>query len=732
MLIKFITRFIRPLGMFFIFLFASLCIFGSIVVRDIDRSTVLGNLLDYANSFENRFYDFRMRDHLDPQFRSNEIVLVKIDDYSLQKIGSWPIPRTEYARMLDKLSHFGAKVVAMDIMFPEKSPSYGQVSPDSELASAIRRFQQNGRRVFLSYNLHYLPDPNQEDPPLEMLNDAILTQNAAGAELEPQSIDLYTFPIQEFVSTEVGLGSINNKEDSDGIFRQYHLLSNIKTIYYGSLGLNAYEAFTDHKNTIRIFSNGTAELEIDGKTMEISSVGESKIRYVGDERNFPELSLYDLLSAKDNDEKMKNLLNGKLVFVGSTATGAHDLRPTPINSKMPGVYSHINMAHMLLHKHFFQNSNESVKYSLLILVAGMLILIGAGYFHNAFLEALSVVAIIFASYQLDQLYFLPNGYELKLFYVFFCFSACYSWSTFWEFWSANKEKKQIKGTFARYVAPTVVEEMLKDPEKLKIGGRKMDITCLFSDVRDFTSISENLSAADLAHSLNFYMSKMTDVVFDTKGTVDKYIGDAIVALWGAPLPIGNHAQSAVEAAIRMIDIIPGINEEFRRLGRPEFKVGIGLNSGECSVGNMGSDRIFSYTALGDNMNLGARLEGLCKYYGAQILISEYTLERLNSSIKVRPIDKVIVKGKTTPVGIFEVLHNNHPLKKDPEAFGFYQSAYQLFVMKNFPAALELYEQLLKTLGNDIPSLRFRDLCLKYINHPELVGEDFDVTKMTEK
>ena len=138
-----------------------------------------------------------------------------------------------------------------------------------------------------------------------------------------------------------------------------------------------------------------------------------------------------------------------------------------------------------------------------------------------------------------------------------------------------------------------------------------------------------MTATELAHSLNMYMGTMTDIVFDTKGTLDKYIGDAIVAIWGAPLEIGNHAQFAVEGAIRMMETLPSINEKFRQLGRPEFFIGIGLNSGECSVGNMGSERIFSYTALGDNMNLGARLEGLCKYYGTQILISDMTLARLD-------------------------------------------------------------------------------------------------------
>jgi adenylate cyclase len=275
--------------------------------------------------------------------------------------------------------------------------------------------------------------------------------------------------------------------------------------------------------------------------------------------------------------------------------------------------------------------------------------------------------------------------------------------------------------------------MLKHPDKLQVGGTKMDITCLFSDVRDFTKISEGLSATELAHSLNLYMGAMTDIVFDTKGTLDKYIGDAIVAIWGAPLPIGNHAQHAVEAAIKMIDSLPTINEEFRRLGRPEFLVGVGLNSGECSVGNMGSSRIFSYTALGDNMNLGARLESLCKHYGAQILISEMTRERLDlTNIKIRGIDKVVVKGKTTAVEIHEVLHAAHWLSKNLAAYERFTEAYKHYQAARFQEALDHFEALYALNPSDKPLKRLLGQCQKYIAEPEIVTENFEVTVMTEK
>jgi adenylate cyclase len=388
---------------------------------------------------------------------------------------------------------------------------------------------------------------------------------------------------------------------------------------------------------------------------------------------------------------------------------------------------------MLISKYLFAPENDSLKFSITLLILGLLIFILVHRFDNALIDLFVVMAMIAASYVADQNYFLPHGYRLKLFYCYFCFISTYSWHTFLNFYEANKEKRQIKGTFARYVAPTVVDEMLKDPENIQVGGKRMDITCLFSDVRDFTSISEGLSAQDLANMLNTYMNAMTDIVFETLGTLDKYIGDAIVAIWGAPLSIGNHAEHAVEAAIRMTEAMPAINEEFKRKGLPYFSVGIGLNTGECSVGNMGSTRIFSYTALGDNMNLGARLEGLCKYYGAQILISQNTLDRVDTQkIRTRPVDKVIVKGRTQAVGIYEVISRVHYMGKDPEALQFYLTGWQFFTHRNFRGALDVFEQILSSHPEDKVTKRLKILCEKYLADPALVTEDFDVTKMTEK
>jgi adenylate cyclase len=731
--LKYISKSIRSLGLFFIFFFAIFSIFGSLFMREIDSNSIFSKFLEYTISFESRFYDYRMRNQLDPNVKSKDVSLVMVDDYSLEKIGTWPIPRGLHADLINKLDGYGAKVIALDVLYPEKSPTCGPSSPDTVLATAFKSFQKDGKRVFLAYTSGTSNEDSLPEVPVEMLNDTVITQSSSDVNMHAYRIAKYTFPIKQFVDTEVGLGSISSYEDPDGSFRQYLMVLNIDTIYFGALGYNAWEAYLGKKQPIKIFDDGTGELTVNNNRLEINNRGETKIRFIGGLKNFDTASLFDVLKATKDDPTMIRKFKDKIVFVGSTALGAHDLRASPIDPKMPGVLAHMNVVNMLLTNYFYQPINDSVQYSIILLCIGMLIFFLTQRVGSAFLDFFVIHFIIISTYVADYYYFLPKGYELKLFYCFFCFIASYSWNTFLKFSETSKEKKQIKGTFARYVAPTIVDEMLKDPEKLQVGGFKRDITCLFSDVRDFTSISEGLSATELAHSLNFYMGRMTDIVFETKGTLDKYIGDAIVAFWGAPLEIGNHAQFAVEGAIKMIETLPLINEEFRKLGRPEFNVGVGLNSGECNVGNMGSDRIFSYTALGDNMNLGSRLEGLCKYYGTQILISENTLQRIDQEkIRVRPIDKVIVKGRTTPVQIFEVLHGWHFLTKDSEALNHYLSGWALFQRRNFSGALALFEQILVSYPEDKSSKRLQELCQKYINNPDLADEYFDVTKMTEK
>lgn len=276
------------------------------------------------------------------------------------------------------------------------------------------------------------------------------------------------------------------------------------------------------------------------------------------------------------------------------------------------------------------------------------------------------------------------------------------------------------------VAPSIVNELLKHPEKLKLGGEKKDITVFFSDVRDFTSISEKLSPEQLSHALNIYMTKMTDLLMEHDGTLDKYIGDAIVGYWGAPVETNDHAYKAIKSARAQIEALPEVNEQLRSEGLPEFEAGIGLNSGICSVGNMGSNEIFQYTALGDSMNLGARVEGLCKPYRSRLLISEFTYKKLTEEQKqeflIRRMDKVRVKGKEQAVEILEVVDKTHELYEYSEVIKDFNEAFALYLDQKFQAAIDK----LKAYSERFEDWSIKNLiekCQHYSQNPP--GSDWD-------
>ncbi|MFZ4714409.1 MAG: CHASE2 domain-containing protein [Bacteriovoracaceae bacterium] len=690
---------------------------------------------------ENSFHDSRYRDQMTSeqgQKQDKNIVLAEIDDESLQTIGRWPWSRTKWAQFIRIMKDAGAKVLSFDIIMSEPETACNEVSPDIALGEAIKDFQSvPGNHIIMPYVMTDLSGSYFKEMPDILYNYILDSRNKVGANFIKKKIENNTFPVKDILDADPGLGPIGVDPDPDGVFRQYPVVNNVDDTYYlPSMGLLAYELFTKNKTKLEVYENRDGKLKTKLGEVLLNFMGTAKIRYLGTSEYYPRISLEKILSPKPNLSEIKKIVENKIVYVGSTAVGAHDLRNTPIDNQMPGVYSHMNFTSTLLQNHFFQNENDSLRYSLMLLALGVIILISfQQLLGNAYVDILCLAGLLSGTYYLDKFYFLPNGYELKLFFTFFCYIGIYSWNTLLNFSAANKEKKQIKGTFSRYVAPAIVNQMLSEPDKLVLGGEKKNITCIFSDVRDFTSISEKLTATELSQCLNIYMSKMTDILFETYGTLDKYIGDAIVGYWGAPLELENHAYHGVRGALQMIEALPAINDQFEAQGFPIFKIGIGLNSGECSLGNMGSDKIFSYTALGDNMNLGARLEGLCKYYGVQINISEFTLNAIpedkRHEFKYRSLDIVRVKGKEKPVKIFEVLHSTHDFMKNEKALQAYESAYLYYLDQKFSEALQILDELSKLFPEDKPVKLLQNHCTDFLSHPP--GPNWDgVTTHKEK
>jgi adenylate cyclase len=732
-----IFRFIQVIGIVFIISICTLGTIYSIDERDINIIEIKQPLAAIAALLEDRFFDMRMKLTLgDSKKFEKRIILAAIDDESLSKIGRWPWNRNIVANVVDKLNSFGAKIISFDIFFSEPEKVCNAKSPDEDLAKSFERFQSKpGNKIILPYSVfakaaidNSVIDTEKyfKEAPEILLNFMMTTKSDDGSQFIPSIVERKVFPLDILIKQNTALSHIESYADNDGVFRHYPLVDNIDEINYPSLALQTYQYYTDDKTTLRVNANNKY-LETAHGHLDLNDMGETKVRWMGDRSSFPVVNMFTILNTPDNDPKMKKIFEGNIVYIGSTAYGAHDLRNTPIDAMLPGVYYHMNATHMLLDGFYFKANETSVKYTWLILAISSFIILSIMFLGNAILDFLAVNLIVISLYYIDTYYLIPKGYNLKIFFCILSVILCYSWSTFLHFYESNKEKKKIKGTFSRYLAPSIVNDLLKNPEKLKLGGEKKNITVFFSDVRDFTSISEKLTPEQLTTCLNIYMTMMTDTLFEHKGTLDKYIGDAMVAYWGAPVELENHAYWAVKGALQMIERLPAINEVFKKEGYPLFKHGIGLNTGECSVGNMGSNQIFSYTALGDSMNLGARLESLCKFYGVQLNISEYTKnaipDHLKNEFKFRTLDKVRVKGKENSVTIYEVLHSTHDLYSDDEALKNYELAFESYLKQDFSNSIESLKSLSNKYPEDKTFTRMLHICEDFKETPPATDWD---------
>jgi class 3 adenylate cyclase/uncharacterized membrane protein SpoIIM required for sporulation len=281
----------------------------------------------------------------------------------------------------------------------------------------------------------------------------------------------------------------------------------------------------------------------------------------------------------------------------------------------------------------------------------------------------------------------------------------------------EKQKMQIKGAFQQYVSPAIIDEIMKHPEKLKLGGEKKEMTIFFSDIRDFSTISEKLGPEQLVHVLNQYLSKMTDIILKNKGVVDKYIGDAIMAFWNAPLDVQNHEEIACQSSLEMIESLGILKKQWHDEKIPEINIGIGMNTGEAVVGNMGSAQRFDYTIMGDNVNIASRLEGLNKIYGTAIIISEFTYEKVKHKFACRELDFVRVKGKTKPLKIYELIGSKEEIKKQYLDFiNIFENALSLYKNGEWSEAVKTFEKALK-IKEDKPSRIFIERCAEFKKHP---------------
>ncbi|HVC10947.1 MAG TPA: adenylate/guanylate cyclase domain-containing protein, partial [Burkholderiales bacterium] len=463
--------------------------------------------------------------------------------------------------------------------------------------------------------------------------------------------------LAEFVRNAAAAGHFNPVIDSDGVVRRVPLLAEMDGAYYESLSLAMVRAVLGFPKIVPGYPAGGV-LQKDYSGLEWLGVGPLRIPvddtasalvpYRGPKYSFPYISLADVLFNRVKPEELR----GKIALIGATAPGLLDLRSTPVDNVYPGVEIHANLIAGMLDHDIKQKPAYMLGAEVLLLLIGgltlsMLIPLLSPLRATA-LSALGIVLIV----AFDVTLWVKANTVLPLATSLLMTVALYTVNMAYGYFVETRSKRQFAELFGQYVPPELVDKMAQDPEKYSMEGREEVLTVLFSDVRGFTSISESLLAKDLSAYINDYLTAMSLVIRSNRGTLDKYIGDAIMAFWGAPVEDPQHARNGVVTALQMQRRAAALNEEFRKKGWPEFRIGIGVNTGRMRVGDMGSKLRKAYTVMGDPVNLGSRLEGITKQYHVGILVGEET-RKVVSDVVFREVDRVRVKGKDEAVAIYE-------------------------------------------------------------------------------
>ena len=547
-------------------------------------------------------------------------------------------------------------------------------------------------------------------------------------------------------------GFFNAQQDMDGTIRRSRLLVRNGKHYMPSIAFKAFLVGNNYNANVQMVPNaqnpGTKEIgkititsndtgeEIQNYHLPIDGEGLLQVNYAGPQKIFPYVSLADLLTDDEDmeieqarfakgqleiiDKKRVNkreFINGKYFILGATAIGIFDLRVTPFDENYPGAETHVNVLDNLLSQNFLSPHPDEETHMLLVLL-GMgifltLALAKLGSVSGLLLSIMTLVSIAL----FDKYYLFEQGILVSVIFPLALTGSLYVVLTFYKYFTEERNKRELRSTFQKYVSPAIVDEVLKNPKNIELGGRKENITVLFSDIRGFTTISEKLDPRALSDLLNSYLTPMTDLVFENRGTLDKYMGDAVMAFFGAPIHYQQHPHFACRCALKMVEKLKELQMEYRKLGLPEIDIGIGLNTGDCSVGNMGSQTVRSYTVMGDAVNLGSRLEGINKQYGTRIIISEFTHSQIKDQFTCREVDLVRVKGKVLPVRIYELIAEEKASDEIMSKLEFFTKGYQLYHQKQFKAAMEQFNQALNIEPNDYCSKLYIERCQNYLNEP---------------
>lgn len=657
---------------------------------------------------ENLSYDLRLKLKLLTHPISPQIAIIDIDDQSLKEEGHWPWSRRKISLLVNQLKNEGAVIIAFDILFSEKEENmyetlltklantsflnkelnnYLSQSAKTDDADSILAATISHTETALA--MTFLPKKTQANNPPIIIST--LKDRREGLAL--LSGDGYITNIPMLQQAAKGEGFINIFSDTDGILRHAPIVMAYGNNVYPSLALLASALYLMQPISLvtqRYHNKMQLEgVKIGANVIPTDQKGQVIIPFVGTSYSYP----YYSASAVLNKQLPKDALLGKIVLVGSSATGLGDLHATAIQNPFPGVEIQATIINGILENKFSQKPFWSIGLNLLCVLALGTLTSLIFPFYGARLIGATMLLFPPILLLLNNWIWKETGFILPWVLQSFTVFSIAIMNMIYGYLFESRRREHLKAIFGQYVPAKHIDEMLQHPADYGMLGENREMTVLFADIRNFTNMSEKMSAQELVNLLNLYLTPMTEIIFNHRGTIDKYVGDLIMAFWGAPLKDGRHATHGIQSAIDMQLKLKELNIKLKELQLPDIHIGIGLNTGIMSIGDMGSKFRRNYTVLGDAVNLGSRIESLTKYYGVDIMVSETTFAN-QTKFLFRKLDKVQVKGKQTGVGIYEVIGLKETLTSElEEALALYDTALNHYMHREWEQAESLFTQL---------------------------------------
>jgi adenylate cyclase len=668
--------------------------------------------------------DHRFHRYADSTKAGNDIVLVAVDEASLESYGQWPWPRDRHGYVVHYLKEAGAKAVVFDILFLEPDRS------GEEFDAVFAEEMQAAGNVYLPFLMQneQMPSGGSTASSAQEYSPNILKKSTIPLDdptaLQANIASAYTgakLPLPLFAQAARGLGYINLTPDIDGTTRRLPLLAQAQQQTF----LHISTAVARDLLQADRASLHPRELRLGSIAIPLTAEQDMVIDWHGslENRVYPVYPIGAVLRSFTDKQSGKPplldpaLFRGKIVFVAATAAGTYDLRVTPLSPFAPGVLIHMAALDNILRQHHLQPASWTV-FAASTLVLTLATAWAFMLIQSQWIKAASITGLAAAYYGLAVHAFTSHGLWLDLAIPEGALAVSFTSAATVEYLTEGKRRRQLRTVFDKYMAADVVDEIMRNPDAIRLGGEKQELSVLFSDIAGFTSISEQMDPETLVELLNRYLSAMTEIILRHRGNVNKYLGDGIMAIFGAPRGEPNHASLACFAALDSQAELAGLRERWKAEGQPEIRARIGINSGPLVVGNMGSQARMEYTVMGDAVNLASRLEGANKFYDTLILLGPRTYELAANDIDVREVDRLRVKGKQDPVVVFELLARKGALPDERRpVIEAYRTGLAAYKQRDFATAATHFASALTLDPKDGPALVYLARAKEYLMAP---------------